>query len=93
MAELTPDEHRMYHEEVSLTGCGVAGCDWVKAVAIHEGMAPTDSAPTCDAGYAHSDPVWPESAAHVHDDDGCAGCAACAEPERYDDHTCIGATS
>jgi len=26
---------------------------------------------------------------HVHDDDGCGGCTACAEPERYDDHTCI----
>lgn len=29
-------------------------------------------------------------ARHVHDDDGCDDCMACLEPERYDDHTCIG---
>lgn len=27
---------------------------------------------------------------HVHDDDCLlAGCLACVEPERYDDHTCV----
>lgn len=26
---------------------------------------------------------------HVHDEDGCDGCLACSDPERYDDHTCI----
>ena len=32
---MTEEDHLQYHLEVSLTDCGVDGCDWVKGMELH----------------------------------------------------------
>jgi hypothetical protein len=35
MRKLTEEEHLRYHLEVSLTNCGVEGCDWIDGLNLH----------------------------------------------------------
>jgi hypothetical protein len=32
---MTEENHLRYHLEVSLTGCGVPGCEWTDGLALH----------------------------------------------------------
>jgi hypothetical protein len=75
---LLTNEHRRYDsEEFDYSGCVTCDangdtlgwpCPTVKAErdasakAPHSDTAHSRVAPDCDAGYAHSDPVWPEAA-------------------------------
>lgn len=36
---MSEEEHRRYHLEVSLEGCGVEGCDFNKALGIYSFMS------------------------------------------------------
>lgn len=64
LAETCTCGHGYYSHVAGLVceadGEGDDGMDFCECDAYVE-ASPIDTAPSCDAGYAHSDPVWPES--------------------------------